>query len=141
MKAVARVRNVREGRAILACASRADACSGCGGGRGCALRWLTSAEGRLEVPVRPTAGLTLAPGDGVVVEVAEGEVLRAAALAYLPPLTGLLAGALLARVLLPEVEPAAPLLAVVGLVAGWGMSRAWLRRRPPRYTLTAGEAS
>lgn len=140
MKAVARVRNVRGGRAILSCEDPPAACSACGGGRGCALRWLSSTDGVLEVAL-PTAGdRPLAPGDGVVLEVAEGELLRAAALAYLPPLAGLLAGAVLARTVLPGAEMAALALSVAGLAAGWALSRAWLRRRPPRYTLTVGEA-
>ena len=141
MKAVARVHSVREGRAILSCEVPPAACSACGGGRGCALRWLSSTRGRLDVPVPSGGDLPLAPGDGVVVEVAEGEVLRAAVLAYLPPLAGLLAAAVLARAVLPDAELAALLLASAGLTAGWGLSRAWLRRRPPRYTLTPGEAS
>ena len=141
MKAVARVRDVREGRAILSCESPRAACSACGGGRGCALRRLSSVEGMLEVAVPLAGDRPLAPGDGVVVEVAEGELLRAAALAYVPPLAGLLAGAVLARTVLPGAEMAALVLAVAGLTSGWGLSRALLRRRPPRYTLTAVEAS
>ena len=141
MKAVARVRSVGEGRALLSCEAPPAACSACGGGRGCALRWLSPAQGRLEVPAPSGGDRPLAPGDAVVVEVAEGEVLRAAALAYLPPLAGLLAGAVLARAVLPAAEAAALLLGVAGLAAGWGLSRAWLRHRPPRYTLTIGEAS
>jgi positive regulator of sigma E activity len=104
------------------------------------LRRLSSVAGVLEVAVPWAGDRPLAPGDGVVVEVAEGELLRAAALAYVPPLAGLLAGAVLATTVLPGAELAALLLAVAGLTAGWGLSRAWLRRRPPRYTLTVGEA-
>src|SRR5512139_614383 len=129
MKAAARVRDVREGRAILACEAPPAACSACGGGRGCALRWLSSTQGALEVPVPSAGGLPLAPGDGVVVEVAEGELLRAAALVYLLPLAGLLTGAVLAWGVRPGAEMAALVLSVAGLTAGWGLSRAWLRRR------------
>ena len=37
-------------------------------------------------------GTPLRPGDSVIIEVDDGELLRAAALAYVPPLAGLLAG-------------------------------------------------
>ena len=77
----------------------------------------------------------------MIIEVEDGELLRAAALAYLPPLTGLLAGPVAAAALAPGSELAAMACAVLGLVAGWGASRVWLRRSPPRYRLTTPEAA
>ena len=51
MRTSARVRDVRDGRAWLACETAASACDACNGGCGCALRWLARAEGAVfEVP-------------------------------------------------------------------------------------------
>jgi sigma-E factor negative regulatory protein RseC len=140
MRTTARVRDVRDGRAWLACETAASACDACHGGRGCALRWLARAEGAmLEVPAEAADGRRLATGDGILVEVSEGELLRAALLAYLPPLAGLLAGAGSATVLAPGGQATAVLASLAGLVAGWAVSRAWLRRSPPRYRLQLEE--
>jgi positive regulator of sigma E activity len=141
MKASARVQDVRQGRAWLACETAAGACAACAGGRGCALRWLGRAGGgtTLEVPERGLDGRHLAPGDGVVLEVSDGELLRSAALAYLPPLAGLLGGPLAAMLLDLRSEPVAVLAAALGLALGWGASRSWLRRSPPRFEIRAAE--
>lgn len=140
MRTAARVRDVRDGRAWLACEAAASACDACSGGRGCALRWLARAEGAvLEVPAEAADGRRLAAGDGILVEVSDGELLRAAMLAYLPPLVGLLAGAGFAALLAPASQAAAVLASLAGLVAGWAVSRAWLRRSPPRYRLQVEE--
>ena len=141
MKTTARVRDVRDGRAWLACEAAASTCHACSGGRGCALRWLARAEGAvLEVPAEAADGRRLATGDGILLEVSDGELLRAAMLAYLPPLVGLLAGAGGATMLAPGVQATAVLASLAGLVAGWAVSRAWLRRSPPRYRLQVEEA-
>lgn len=132
MQALARVRDVQEGRLVLSCETTAAACSACGG-RGCALRWLAARDGVLDLPLQSKALTGLAPGDAVVVEVSETELLRAAALAYLLPLGGLLAGALAARVVAPATELAALVMAGAGLALGWAWSRARLRSRPPGY--------
>mgnify|MGYP001038379740 CR=1 FL=1 len=34
-----------------------------------------------------------------------------------------------------------PIGAVLGLAAGWGAARSWLRRSPPRYRLSRAEAA
>lgn len=141
MRTSARVRDVRDGRAWLACEAAASTCEACSGGRGCALRWLARADGAvLEVPAEAADGRRLATGDGILLEVSDGELLRAAMLAYLPPLAGLLAGAGGATVLAPGMQATAMLASLAGLVAGWAVSRAWLRRSPPRYRLQVEEA-
>jgi len=94
----------------------------------------------LEVPAEAADGRRLATGDGILLEVSDGELLRAAMLAYLPPLAGLLAGAGGATVLAPGMQATAMLASLAGLVAGWAVSRAWLRRSPPRYRLQVEEA-
>lgn len=135
MQAVARVREVREGRAVLSCETATAACSSCRG-RGCALRWLSGRDGLLELPLHSAGLPDLSPGDGLIVELSEGELLRVAAVAYLAPLGGLFAGALAARIIVPGAEAAALALAGAGLAAGWAWARGRLRSRPPRYRLT-----
>lgn len=141
MQARARVHAVNAGRARLECESAAAACGACAGRGGCALRWLVgSAPPTLEVEAAATGGRSLRPGDGVIVEVEEGELLRAAAVGYLPPVAGLLAGPVAVAALIPGTEAAVLAGAVLGLVAGWLASRAWLRRFPPRYRLRTADA-
>lgn len=136
MQTLARVHDVHEGRVRLACESAASACGACSGGRGCALRWLARPGGAmLEVEMPFLDGRRLLPGDGVVVEVEDGELLRAAMLAYVPPLIGLLAGPGVATILAPGSESAALVAAGLGLAVGWGAARLWLHRSPPRYRL------
>jgi sigma-E factor negative regulatory protein RseC len=136
MQTLARVHDVHEGRVRLACESAASACDACSGGRGCALRWLARPGGTmLEVEMPCLDGRPLLPGDRLVLEVDDGELLRAALLAYVPPLIGLLAGSGVATFLVPGSEPAALIAAVLGLVTGWGTARLWLRHAPPRYRL------
>jgi positive regulator of sigma E activity len=139
MQTTARVQHVRDGRASLACETMSSACNACSGGRGCALRWLAGPGNglRLEVAEHDTDGVRLVPGNSVVLEVGDGELLRAAMLAYLLPLVGLLAGPAVAALLADESEVTAILAAALGLATGWGASRAWLRRSPPRYQLRA----
>jgi len=95
----------------------------------------------LEVAHPAAHGLPMHPGDHVIIEVDDGELLRAAALAYLPPLVGLLAGPVAAATLVPGSEPTALAGAVLGLAVGWGVARLWLRRSPPRYRLSQAEAA
>jgi positive regulator of sigma E activity len=142
MQTLARVHDVHEGRVRLACESVASTCDACSGGRGCALRWLARPGGAmLEVGMPSLDGRQLLPGDRVVLEVDDGELLRAAMLAYVPPLIGLLAGPGVATWLAPGSEPAALVAAALGLAAGWGMARLWLHRSPPRYRLRPAVAA
>lgn len=142
MQARARVQSVLAGRVRLECESPAQACGACTGSRGCALRWLAGpGNPQLDVAHPVPEGAPLHPGDGVVIEVEDGELLRAAALAYVPPLAGLLAGPVAMVALMPGSELAALAGAVAGLAAGWGTSRAWLRRSPPRYQLRIAETA
>jgi len=142
MKTVARVRDAGQDRVRLDCDAPASTCGACAGGRGCALRWLARAEGpTLEVPARREDGRRWVGGDTVVVEVPEGELLRAAARAYLPPLAGLLGGPALVAMLPGSSEVAAAAAAAAGITLGWVVARAWLRRMPPRYTICAQEGA
>ena len=142
MQARARVHAVEAHRVRLECESPAAACGACAGRGRCALRWLAGpGHPSLDVESSAAAGPPLRPGDGVIIEVDDGELLRAAALAYLPPLVGLLAGPVAAAALTPGSELAALAGAVLGLATGWGAARAWLRRSPPRYRLRTAEGA
>ena len=142
MQTLARVHDVHEDRVRLACESAASACDACSGGRGCALRWLARPGGAmLEVGTPCLDGRRLLPGDRVVLEVDDGELLRAAVLAYVPPLIGLLAGPGVATWLVPGSEAAALVAAALGLATGWGTARLWLHRSPPRYRLRPAVAA
>ena len=142
MQARARVRAVEQGRLRLECESPAEACGACAGRSRCALRWLAGpGNPQLDVAHPEPQGAPLRPGDGVIIEVDDSELLRAAALAYVPPLAGLLAVPVAVATLVPGSELAALAGAVLGLVAGWGASRVWLRRSPPRYRLATPEAA
>jgi sigma-E factor negative regulatory protein RseC len=140
MEARARVNAVHAGRVRLECESPAGACGACAGRRGCALRWLAGpGNPNVEVASPVPDALPLRPGDGVIIEIDDSELLRAAALAYIPPLVGLLAGPVAVAALASGGELAAMAGAVMGLTAGWGASRAWLRRSPPRYRLRTAD--
>lgn len=140
MRAAARVREVNGNRARLECDSATLACAACAGRGGCALKRLAGGqEARLDVPAHAENGIRLVAGSRVTVEVAEGELLGAALRAYLPPLVGVLAGPLLARVGADGGEGVILLCAVAGLLLGWVASRAWLRRSPPRVAVRLEE--
>lgn len=142
MQTLARVHDIRPGRVLLACESAASNCAACAGGRGCALRWLARpGSALLEVDATALPGRTLRPGDGIQVEVDDGELLRAALLAYLPPSLGLLGGPLIVAGVAPGRELAVLAAALAGLAAGWVVARWWLRRSPPRYRLRPAEAA
>lgn len=139
MRTFARVHDVRQGRARLTCDAATSGCEACGAGRGCALRvFPRMGSPTLAVPEQWPDGTRLVAGAGVEIEIDDGELLRAAALAYLPPLAGLLGGPVLARAL-GGADGAAVLAAAVGMALGWGVSRVWLRRAPPRYRLHPAE--
>jgi len=133
MEATARVMTVRDGRARLACESRAP-CGACG--RGCALRWLGGSGSRsLDVPDRADDRQLLRPGQFVTIAVRDGDVLRAASQVYLPPVTGLLAGALLGRWLMGGGDAGTLLVGLSGAIAGWWIARAWSKSSPPRISI------
>jgi positive regulator of sigma E activity len=127
MEAVARVLAVGGGRAQLACQAEA-ACGACGSGRGCGLRLLGRRRDTvLDVPDRSDIDEPLAAGQLVTITVSDADVLRVAALAYLPTLIGLLAGALLGGSLSGAGDGATGLGGLVGGVAGWSAAR-WMAR-------------
>lgn len=142
MEALARVLEVGGGRARLACQVHSS-CKSCSAGRGCGLRLLAGGrDAVLEVPDRSDAQVRLVPGEYVTVAVRDGDVLRAAALAYLPVLGGLLAGALLGGWLGGQADGPVALGSALGTVSGWAIARDWTHRRSPRVSVRprAGDA-
>jgi sigma-E factor negative regulatory protein RseC len=112
--------------ALVEAASMGTACGRCNEAGGCA-------SGLLGQTLRPKRMYRLpnhigaAVGDRVVVCVAEGAVLRAALLAYLLPLSLLLAGAAIGTVLTHD-DVVALAGAGIGLAAGLALLR-WKQRR------------
>jgi sigma-E factor negative regulatory protein RseC len=137
METRARVLTVRDGRARIACDDRA-ACGACASSGRCALKWFSGEAGAtLEVPARTRDEVLLVPGQVVTIAVGDGEVLRAAATVYLPPLTGLLLGAAAGSALGVAGEVGTLLMAAVGGLAGWRVARTWSRSRPPSVSIEA----
>jgi sigma-E factor negative regulatory protein RseC len=135
MRAAARVLDVRDERARLACDEQ-PSCQACRGGRGCALSWLGTADrSSLEVSSVSLDGSPLIAGQAVTIEVPDSELLRSAAKVYLLPLAGLLAGPALVRWTGAGSEAEALLAAVTGVVLGWALARRWVRRSPPSLTV------
>lgn len=142
MDATVRVVSVEGPVARVACDDAAS-CGACGSGGRCALRWFATRRcAALEIPALADDRVALHPGDAVILSVEDGELLRAAALAYALPLVGLLAGALAARGLADAGEGGALASGLVGAAVGGWLSRALARRKPPRFavSLAAGDS-
>ena len=105
--------------------------SGCGtcGGQGCSSRRIAELFQRKPRHFLVDCDLSLAPGDRVVVGIAHGSVLKSALRMYGVPLALMLAGALLARGVLPGDGPAVMGM-LLGGVAGWLAARGGRAARP-----------
>jgi len=135
MEALARVLAVDTGRARLACQVQSS-CRSCSSGRGCGLRLLArGGEPEIEVPDRCSLDVLLVPGQVVTIAVPDSDVLRAAALAYLPVLGGLLSGAVLGHRLGGQGDGPVALGAALGAACAWAMARAWAVHRRPRVSV------
>ncbi len=134
MEAVARVLAVGDGRAQLACQVQSS-CKSCGAGRGCGLRLLArDRDIVLDLSDPPDGQAQLVPGQNVTIAIPDGDIVRAAALAYLPVLAGLLAGALVGNWLGNGDGPVAS-GGLLGAACGWWPARDWARRRLSRVTV------
>ena len=123
MEIRAEVRGVEAGHARLACES-SPGCGLCGEAGGCGTRLFGSSATRaLHLPRDVPGAADLTPGDRIILSVTDGALVRAAALAYLLPVAGLLGGAVLAR-FAGAAESMAPVLATAGALLG-----VWLGRR------------
>lgn len=108
---------------------RGNHCARCAAGRGCGGAFFGRLLGDRRLAVDAVGrDSSLRAGDPVVLELQESIILRAAALAYLVPLLGLVAGALSGQRL--AAEPGAMLGAAVGLAVAWAIAGAWSRARP-----------
>lgn len=105
--------------------------SGCGtcGGQGCSSRRIAELFQRKPRQFLVDCDLALAPGDRVVVGIAQGSVLKSALRAYGLPLGLMLAGALLAQAVQPG-DGAALVGMLVGGVAGGVAARGGRTARP-----------
>jgi sigma-E factor negative regulatory protein RseC len=105
--------------------------SGCGtcGGQGCSSRRIAELFQRKNRNFLVECDLALAPGDRVVIGIAEGSVLRSAIRAYGLPLGLMLAGALLAQAVQPG-DGAAFLGMLIGGMMGWLVARDGQAARP-----------
>jgi len=119
----ARVREVHGDWARLVgdAAGRCDVC-GAGPGAGCGTGFGARRGSGLTVPLSPCGRRDLIAGDVVVVSVADGAIVRVAALAYLLPVAGLLTGAGLAG-LAGVGDGTVFLAATAGALAGIGLGR------------------
>lgn len=98
--------------------------SGCGtcGGQGCSSRRIAEMFQRKPRFFQVDCDLALAPGDRVVVGIADGSVLSGALRAYGLPLALMLAGALLGQAIRPG-DGAALAGLLAGGVLGWAIGR------------------
>lgn len=105
--------------------------SGCGtcGGQGCSSRRIAELFQRKPRQFLVDCDLALAPGDRVVVGIAQGSVLKSALRAYGLPLGLMLAGALLAQVVQPG-DGSALVGMLIGGVAGGVAARGGRTARP-----------
>jgi sigma-E factor negative regulatory protein RseC len=105
--------------------------SGCGtcGGQGCSSRRIAELFQRKPRLFLVDCDLSLAPGDRVVVGIAQGSVLRSALRVYGLPLALMLAGALLAQTVQPGDGPALVGMLLGGMV-GWLAARGGRAMRP-----------
>ncbi len=104
--------------------------SGCGtcGGQGCSSRRIAELFQRKPRQFLVDCDLALAPGDRVVVGIADGSVLKSALRVYGLPLGLMLGGALLAQASQPG-DGSALVGMLIGGLAGWLAARGG---RPPR---------
>jgi sigma-E factor negative regulatory protein RseC len=110
---------------------RRSTCGACSARSGCGVSLLDRVLGRRPQRLLLADKFKLHPGDEVIVGIPEGSLLKAALVAYMIPLFGLLAGAILGD--LPQLDGALdqglPLLAgILGFVAGLLVTRLYSRR-------------
>ena len=117
---------------------RRSGCHGCSAQSACGVSLLDRLLGRRPQRLVLTNTLDVRPGEEVVVGVPEGALLKAAVVAYMVPLFGLLAGGLVGEQLAAATLPseALPLLTgLVGLALGLITTRLYSRRlaHDPRW--------
>lgn len=124
-----------DGDYALVMVAPAGACSACSAHQACGVSQLGKLLPRRSGALRIANELDALPGDEVLLGVPERALLASAAVAYLPPLAGLLAGATIFAV--PHgADSWAMLGALAGLFVGLAASRClapgWQARHAPR---------
>lgn len=124
----ARVASIEGGRMHLQALS-SGGCRACASSASCGTaklgKLLPTVEHALVLPLQPERRV----GDLIELELPESALLAAACLAYLPPLAGLLLGAL---AISPAGAALQPLGGVLGVIAGLALSRILGRRSSSR---------
>lgn len=115
------VRDTGGARAIVEIEAAA-VCARCASGRGCGAGIMSGRAGTRRIEVSIEQDLDLADGDVVGIELAPGNVLRAALLVYGLPLAGAICGAALAY-MNGLGDGGAAAIAIAGLCAGALISR------------------
>jgi positive regulator of sigma E activity len=117
MEVRARVLEIKGDSARLVCEEDGH-CGLCTSGRACGLRLFGASTVRtLEVSRQCGSAPPLQAGDPVLLTVADGALLRAAAASYLPPVAGMLVAAGLSR-MIDAGEAAALVAALAGALLG-----------------------
>ena len=102
-------------------------CARCAAGKGCGAAIFSDTAQQRRVTATVPAGLDLAEGDRVEIELAPDNILRAALIVYGMPMVGAIAGAALAYGL-QFGDAVAAAAALAGLVLGLMVGRYQLRR-------------
>jgi sigma-E factor negative regulatory protein RseC len=119
-------------------AERKSACGSCSVNKGCGTSVLGKLFGGRHAQLRAIDPIGVGLGDEVVLGVREDALVRGSLAVYAVPLLALVAGALIAALLLPAAPASEPWIALAGL-AGLGSGLGWLRwfgnriSRDPRY--------
>jgi sigma-E factor negative regulatory protein RseC len=124
-----------DGGFALVEAAPSGGCSSCGVQGGCGVSKLGRLLPQRTRLLRVPNDLGARPGDEVALGLPDDALLRSALAAYLPPLLGLLGGAVLAGALSPGETWALPGAAIgllLGLAASRILSRRWDERHAPR---------
>ena len=117
-------------------ASTEQGCAACHSQSTCGLSGLGKFLSRGRAPVSVSCDLPLEPGDALVLNVAEADLLRAGLLAYLLPTVLSVLGAIVATVFgLGDAMAAASMLA--GFAAGLAVARAFSRAPRFQFSRTA----
>jgi sigma-E factor negative regulatory protein RseC len=107
-------------------ASSQQGCAACQSQGTCGVSGLGKFLGRNKPPVALACDLAVQPGDGLVLNLAESDLLRAGLLAYLLPTLLSVAGAL-AATLAGLGDAAAAVAMAAGFAAGLGIARVFAR--------------
>jgi sigma-E factor negative regulatory protein RseC len=110
---------------------RRSTCGACSARSGCGVSLLDRVLGRRPQRLLLVDKLKVSPGDEVIVGIPEGALLKAAVVAYMIPLLGLLVGAIIGDLpsLSGAMDQGLPLLTgAIGFAAGLIVTRLYSRR-------------